>query len=259
VANSKTPSSATVRLGCTSGSGATLVDFCDVAPEKARSYEVGAKAELGKVLLTAALFRNERSNYRVPSNDPAQPAGLQVLDGRSRVDGVALGASGYVTPRWLVFANYTYLDGRVKQSVSDSCLASPSPACLNSAAIPDPQAGDRLMQTPKHSGSLFTSYRFPFGLELGYGLTYQGAFALHQRTLLQRRQFYSDDYLTQRLLVSYPLTDRLTAQLNVSNLFDEDYYTAIRNNVNATSGVITGGWASPGEARQATLSLFYSF
>ncbi|QGN56452.1 TonB-dependent receptor [Novosphingobium sp. Gsoil 351] len=259
VANSSTPSSATVRLGCTSGSGATFVNFCNVAPEKARSYEIGAKAEVGKVLLTAAAFRNERTNYRVPSNDPAQPAGLQVLDGRSRVDGIALGASGYVTPRWLVFANYTYLDGRVKQSVSDACLAAPSAACLNSAAIRDPQAGDRLLQTPEHSGSLFTSYRFPFGLEVGYGLTYQGSFALHQRTLLQRRQFKSDDYVTQRLLVSYPVTPRLAAQFNVQNLFDEDYYTSIRNNVNATSGVITGGWATPGDARQATLSLFYSF
>jgi len=235
------------------------VNFCDVAPEGARSYEVGAKAELGKVLLTAAVFRNERTNFRVPSNDPAQPAGLQALDGRSRVDGVALGASGYVTRRWLVFANYTYLDGRVRQSVSDGCLASPSAACLNGAALPDPQAGDRLLQTPEHSGSLFTSYRFPNGLELGYGLTYQGKFALHQRTLLQRRQFFSDDYVTQRLLVSYPITERLTAQLNVQNLLDEDYYTAIRNNVNATTGVITGGWATPGEARQATLGLFYNF
>jgi len=258
-ANSSTPSSATVRLGCTSGSGATFVNFCDVAPEKARSFEIGAKAELGKVLLTAALFRNERTNFRVPSNDPAQPAGLQVLDGRSRVDGIALGASGYVTPRWLVFANYTYLNGTVLQSVSDSCLATPSAACLNNATIRDAQAGDRLLQTPEHSGSLFTSYRFPFGLEIGYGLTYQGKFALHQRTLLQRTQFYSDDYLTHRLLVSYPITERLTAQVNVQNLTDEDYYTGIRNNVNATSGVITGGWATPGESRQATLSLYMSF
>ena len=258
-ANSLSPSSATVRLGCTTGSGASFVNFCDVAPEKARSYEIGAKAELGKVLLTAAFFRNERTNFRVPSNDPAQPSGLQVLDGRSRVDGIALGVSGYVTTRWLLFANYTYLDSTVLQSVSDTCLAAPSAACLNGAAIPDPQAGDRLLQTPTHSGSLFTSYRFPFGLELGYGLTYQGKFALHQRTLLQRTQFYSADYLTQRLLVSYPLTARLSAQVNIQNLFDEDYYTGIRNNVNATSGVITGGWATPGEARQATLSVFYSF
>jgi len=259
LANSKTPSSATVRLGCTTGSGATFVNFCDAAPEQARSYEVGIKADLGKVQLTAAAFRNERTNFRVPSNDPAQPAGLQVLDGRSRVDGIALGATGYITPNWLVFANYTYLDGRVRRSVSGSCIAAPSAACLNNAAIPDPQAGDRLIQTPEHSGSLFTSYKFPFGLELGYGLTYQGKFALHQRTVQQRQQFYSDGYVTQRLLVSYELREGLTAQLNVQNLFDKDYYTGIRNNVNATTGVITGGWATPGDARSAVFSLFYSF
>jgi catecholate siderophore receptor len=258
-ANSKTPSSSTVRLGCTSGSGATYSNFCDVAPEAAKSYEIGAKADIGHVQLTAALFRNDRTNFRVQSNDPVNPT-AQVLDGQSRVDGVALGVTGYITPAWTVFANYTYLNGRVEQSVSDKCLAQPGlSGCNNSAAIPDPQAGDRLVQTPEHSGSLFTSYRFPFGLEIGYGLTYQGAFALHQRTLLERNQFYSDDYITQRLLVSYQIRKGLTAQLNIQNLFDEHYYTGIRNNVNATTGVISGGWATPGDARSAVFSIFYNF
>jgi catecholate siderophore receptor len=72
-------------------------------------------------------------------------------------------------------------------------------------------------------------------------------------------QFRSDDYLIHRVFVSYPLTGRLTAQLNVQNLTDELYYTSIRNNVNATSGAITGGWATPGEGRSAVLSVFYSF
>jgi catecholate siderophore receptor len=262
-ANSKTPSSETVRLGCTSGSGATFVDFCDVAPETARNYEIGGKAELldRRLLLTAALFRNERTNYRVPSNDPSVPD-PQVLDGRSRVDGMALGATGNITPRWTLFANYTYLDGTVLQSVSDFCLANPSAACLNSGpggTIADPQAGDRLIQTPRHSGSLFTTYRFPFGLELGYGLTYQGRFATHQRNLLQRTQYFADDYLTHRLFVAYTFGKGLTAQLNVQNVTNARYFTAVRNNVNATSGAVTGGWATPGEDRSAVLSLFYSF
>jgi catecholate siderophore receptor len=29
--------------------------------------------------------------------------------------------------------------------------------------------------------------------------------------------------------------------------------------VNATTGIVTGGWAAPGEGRSAVLSLFYSF
>jgi catecholate siderophore receptor len=147
----------------------------------------------------------------------------------------------------------------VLQSVSDFCLANPSAACLNSAALPDPQRGDRLLQTPKHSGSLFTSYRLPFGLELGYGFTYQGGFPTHQRNLLQRTQYFTDDYLVHRLFASYAFRNGMTVQLNVQNATDELYFTNVRNNVNATSGAITGGWAMPGEARSAVLSLFYSF
>jgi len=260
VANARTPSSATVRLGCASGTGATFVNFCGVAPETARSYEIGVKAELlgRRLQLTAALFRNERSNFRVPSNEPGI-ADPQVLDGRSRVDGIALGASGNITRRWSIFANYTYLHGEVRQSVSDFCLANPGPLCLNSTAIPDPQAGDALIQTPKHSGSLFTTYTLPFGLQLGYGLTYQGRFATHQRNLLQRTQYYSDDWLIHRLFLSYEIAGGLTAQLNVTNFTDARYFTGIRNNVNATTGAVTGGWAVPGEGRSAVLSLFYSF
>jgi catecholate siderophore receptor len=254
--NAKTPASATVRQGCGVLGSPTAADPCAVAPEKAVNYEIGAKADLlnRKLQLTAALFRNERTNFRVPSNDPAQPAGLQVLDGRSRVDGLTLGASGYITPAWMVFANYTYLDSEVLQSVSNFCRE--TPGCV------DPQEGQEILQTPHHSGSLFTSYRLPFGLEIGYGLTYQGSFALNNHVIAAAGttpQFRSESYLVHRAFLSYPITEGLTAQLNIQNLTDERYYTGIRNNVNATTGAISGGWAIPGEGRSAVLSVFYNF
>ncbi|KAB7648023.1 TonB-dependent receptor [Polymorphobacter fuscus] len=259
--NAKTPSSATVRLGCgIPAPGAA--DLCAVAPETARNYEIGAKADLfdRKLQLTAALFRNERSNFRTPSNDPSLPTSLQVLDGRSRVDGVALGASGSITPAWTLFANYTYLDGKVLQSVSNFCLANPgTTGCANTAAIPDPQAGNQLIQTPKHSGSLFTSYRLPFGLELGYGFTYQGSFATNQSVLANPVQYRVEDYLIHRAFLSYAFAQGITAQLNIQNFTNEKYFTGVRNNVNATTGAVTGGWAVPGDGRSAVLSVFYSF
>jgi catecholate siderophore receptor len=282
--NAKTPTSATVRAGCGVPASPTAADPCAVAPEKARTFEIGAKASLAndKLLLTAALFRNERTNFRTPSNDPAQPNSLQVLDGKSRVDGIALGVTGNVTPEWAIFANYTYLDSEVRQSVSDYCLANPDPqpltvparsACANTAALRDPQAGDQLIQTPKHSGSLFTTYVFPFGLQIGYGVTYQGKFATNQRNVAQRTQFLVDDYLIHRAFVSYDFKNGLVAQLNVSNLTNEHYYTGVRNNVGAgvvapndsptpgavTGGAVSGGWATPGDARSAVFSLFYNF
>jgi catecholate siderophore receptor len=249
---SKTPSSQTVRLGCGVPSTASAADPCAVAPESAENIEAGVKAGLfgGKLELTAAIFRNERTNYRVPSNDPALPAGLQVLDGRARVDGVALGLSGQILPSWTVFANYTYLDGGIKQSISDRDLA---------AGVRDPQAGAILVQTPEHSGSLFTTYKLPFGLELGYGLTYQGPIALNVPTALQPVQFHANDYLIHRAYLAYTIGERATLQLNVQNFTDERYLTGIRNNVNATTGAVSGGWATPGDRRQAVLSLYYNF
>lgn len=249
--NSETPSIATVRLGCTSGSGATFSNFCGVAPEKARSFEIGAKADVlgGGLQLTAALFRNERTNFRVPTNDPIGTV-IQVLDGRARVDGVAIGATGNLTEAWSIFANYTYLDSKVLQSIADG------------TAGPDPQRGNVLIQTPKHSGSLWTTYMLPFGLQIGYGLTYQGRFATNQSVAGFPAQYRSDDYLIHRAMLSYALNDGVTVQLNVQNLTDEHYYTNVRNNIStsgSTIGTVTGGWAMPGEGRSARLSVFYSF
>lgn len=259
-ANSKTPSSATVRTGCGTivVSPPGVADPCAVAPEKARNLEVGAKADVlnGALQLTAALFRNERTNFRVPSNDPGQPASLQVIDGHSRVNGIALGAAGKINPNWSLFANYTYLDSKVKQSISDYCLDNPG---SNGCPAGDAQHGNVLIQTPKHSGSLWTTYLLPFGLQLGYGFTYQGKFAANQSVPANLVQYRSKPYLTQRAMLSYAFDNGLTAQLNVQNLLDKKYYTNIRSNVNATTGVVTGGWAMPGEGRAARLTLFYSF
>lgn len=133
--------------------------------------------------------------------------------------------------------------------MSDRCLANPSAACGNSAAVPDPQRNSYFVQTPEHSGSLFTTYKLPFGLEVGYGLTYQGSFALNAASLAAPTQYRSDDYLIHRAYLAYSFAGGLTAQVNVQNFTNEKYFTSIRNN----------GWAAPGEARSAVLSLFYSF
>ncbi len=270
--NSKTPTSATVRLGCGTliAAPAGALDPCDVKPEKALNYEIGAKADLfgRRLQLTAALFRNDRTNFRVATNDPIVTT-LPVTDGRSRVDGLALGASGNVTDAWAIFANYTYLKGKVIQSVSNFCLDNPASLravagvttnpCANSAAIPDPQAGQRLTNTPRHSGSLFTTYQTPFGAQIGYGLTYTGSFTLNNSALASGTAavpvniltpvFRSKSWLTHRAFVSYAVMSGLTAQLNVQNFTNKRYFTGIRNN----------GWATPGEARSAVLSLYYSF
>lgn len=239
--NSKNPTATSVRSGCGLATEATLGnDPCIAKPEQAVNYEIGGKIDLfdAKLQLTAALFRNERTNYRVTSNDPFIGT-LPVNDGKNRVDGITLGASGNITPDWTIFANYTYLDSEVKQSISDYD---------KSQGVLDAQAGNPMTNNPKHSGSLFTTYTLPFGMQVGYGLTYQGSFYLNNALTTPTTILYkSDAYTTHRAMLSYPVTADLTAQLNVQNFTNKKYYTSIRNN----------GWANPGEGRSWVFSLTY--
>ncbi|PTR09313.1 catecholate siderophore receptor [Novosphingobium sp. GV055] len=252
--NSKTPASSTVRSGCGVTSTTLLGDPCNVAPQTAVNFELGGKVDLaqGKLQLTASVFRNERTNYPVAANDPLVGT-TNVLDGRSQVDGVSLGLSGKITPAWTIFANAMYLDGVIKQSISNYCKnhlgATQTLPTGGTVTCPtsDVQAGNPVTNTPRWSGSLYTSYHLPFGLEVGYGLTYQGSWYLTNST--GAPMYKAPSYLTHRISLGYKLDNGLSAQINVQNLTDEKYYTSIRNN----------GWAVPGEGRSAVLTLGYAF
>ena len=249
--NSKLPSKASVDGACSAAN-------CRLKPETTENYEIGVKADLfdGQLLLTAALFRNDRNSIKVNSNDPTLPD--QTLDGKQRVEGVSLGASGSITPNWTISANYMYLKSKIQQGVSNYCLANPGAAgCGNSADFVDPTAGSQLANTPKHSGSLFSTYRLPFGLELGYGLTYQGKFLLNQPTLAQLAAdnyvpYRVPSYTIHRFMASYPITENLMAQVNVQNFTNKKYVTTVRNNIG-------NSWAQPAPTRSAVFSLNYKF
>ena len=255
--NSKLPSKAAVDSACSATT-------CTTKPETTENYEIGVKADLfdNKLLLTASLFRNDRNQIKVAAGDFAESE--QRLDGRQRVEGISLGASGNITTNWTISANYMYLKSEIKQGVSDFCLANPGQGLCggtgntaNSVAFPDPTRGYALTNTPKHSGSLFTTYRFNFGLELGYGLTYQGKFLLNTPTNAQLVAgtyvaYYVPSYTIHRFMASYPITDKLKAQVNVQNFTNEKYVTTVRNNVN-------GSWAQPAPTRSAVFNLSYSF
>lgn len=235
--NSETPSQATVNGTCTATN-------CNVEPEEGQSYELGGKIDLngGRLSLTAALFSNQRSAFRVDSGVP----GLQQqLDGASRVEGVTLGASGLITDDWSVFANYTYLESELEQSISSALVGGGQVDFL---------AGDPLPNTPEHSFGVWTTYELSQvrrGFLIGYGVNYQGEYTFTRQSAIAPL-YYTPDYFTHRAMVAYPLTDRAVLQLNVNNLFDEEYYERVRNNAG-------NGWATPGAGRSTTLSLYYRF
>jgi catecholate siderophore receptor len=230
-ANSKTPSKASVNGACNAAT-------CEVDPETAANIELGTKWALfhEKLLLSGAVFRNDRQNYKVadPAN-PDNPTGMQQLDGQARVDGVILGAAGKITNAWSVHAQYTHLDSEVLQSVSDR---------VKETTGIDAQAGNPLPNTPKNSASLWTTWSHA-GWTLGYGASWMSDFVASSVANAP----VLEGYATQRAMVGYQVNEQLSLQLNIDNLADRQYFTRIRNN----------GWATPGAARSATLSATYRF
>jgi catecholate siderophore receptor len=172
----------------------------------------------------------------VASGDPTIPE--QQLDGNSRVDGVAIGAAGAIGEKWSLFANYTYLDSEVMQSISDRLL--------NGGTI-DILAGDPLPNTPEHSASLWTTYRISPSFMIGYGVTYQGEYTF-ARANATANLYYTPDYVVHRAMATYELSAKLALQVNIDNVTDEVYFERVRNNA-------TSGWATPGSARTGVISL----
>ena len=243
--NSETPSKASVNGACTVAVDVTLgTSNCNVDPEGAVNTELGTKWDLygGALSLTAAIFRNDRENYKVSDpNNPDNPSGEQQLDGQARVDGLLLGVSGRLRDNWMVYANYARLDSEVLQGVSDR------QAGLGN----DYTRGDRLTNTPEDSLGLWTTYDISSQWQVGYGVNYLGKVWLtqHNASNPDGPLVTAPGYTTHRAMVNWNATQQLSLQLNATNLFDKEHYTRPRNN----------GWSTPGEARSVVLTANYTF
>ncbi|HJQ62581.1 MAG TPA: TonB-dependent receptor, partial [Burkholderiales bacterium] len=197
-------------------------------PEKNRSYEAGAKWDLlrGNVLLNAALFRIEKTNARTP--DPL--TGVQALAGEVRVDGAELGIVGRITPAWQVFGGYTWLDGEIVKS----------PQIGTGADAGIPAEGKAFPNTPQHSASLWSTYRFAGTWEAGAGLVY-----VSKRYLNNFETALTDGYTRADATLAYH-QPRYDLRLSLLNVTDELYFDTA-----------SAGRAVPTEGRKVLLTLTY--
>jgi catecholate siderophore receptor len=196
-----------------------------IEPEKTYTYEVGTKWDLfrDRLLVSLAGFRVEKTNARTPGLLPDEPP--QVLEGRQRVYGAELGVTGTVTRDWTVFAAYTYLDSEILTS--------------NTRA----EIGRELLNTPKNSLSIWTSYQFPLKLNVGGGLRFVDD-RYGNNTNTRRVGSYS----TIDAMASYTLTEHIDLRLNLYNLNDAYYFDRLG-----------GGHLIPGAARSANVSFNFRF
>jgi len=172
-----------------------------LAPEKDRTFEIGAKAQAlnGRLALQAAVFETRMENARV--GDPTNPANPQILAGEERVRGFEADAIGHLTDELEIIAGYTHLDSRTVKSTDPASVGAP------------------LLNTAPNQANLWLEYEFVKSLEVGGGLNYLG-----------RRAADVDDtahvpgYVTFDAMASYQLTKQIKLQINAYNLTNKYYF-----------------------------------
>jgi catecholate siderophore receptor len=201
----------------------------DLGPVKAKTYEAGAKTNWldGKLVTTAAVFRTEVDNAQ--TNDPENPT-LTVLNGDQRVDGLELGAQGYLTEHLEIIAGYTYLDGKTLSSGTTAFV------------------GKALPNVARNAANLWAEYELTDAWEIGAGGNWLGArFADSGETAT------IPGYVVWNAMASFKLSRTVSLQLNVLNLtnklyYDNSYYTSAAEN-----------HVYPGAGRTAKLTIRATF
>lgn len=151
-------------------------------PERGAGWEAGIKAELLNRKLFATLAYFDITKQNVLSADPFNPP-FSVATGEQRSRGFDFDISGQILPGWNMIASYAYIDAEVTEDKT----------------IP---VGNRLIGTPQHSASVWTTYQIQKGrlrgLGVGVGVNFVGerfgdldnSFTLEPYSLFDAAIFY---------------------------------------------------------------------
>ena len=212
-------------------SGSTTVLDGSIAPEEAKSWEVGAKLDIpGRVTGNVALFDIKKRNVLVANSEG--PVTLYSAAGEVRSRGLEVDLTGQLSDRWNMIGSYAYTDAEVTQ---------------------DPTyKGKKLQNVAKNTGSLSAVYDFGTviggdQLRVGAGARYVG-----ERAGNAVNDFDLPSYTVADAFASYDTRvegQKVKFQLNVKNLFDRTYYTSAASRF----------FVSMGDARQVTLSSTLEF
>jgi len=212
-------------------SGSSTVLDGSIAPEEAKSWELGARLDMpGRVTGNIALFDIKKRNVLVANSEG--PTTIYSAAGEVRSRGLEMDLTGQLSDHWSMIGSYAYTDAEVTED-------------------PD-YKGKRLQNVAKNSGSLSAVYDFGSviggdQLRVGAGARYVG-----ERAGNAVNDFDLPSYTVADAFATYDTKvegQKVKFQLNVKNLFDRTYYTSAASRF----------FVSMGDSRQVSLSSTLEF
>lgn len=212
-------------------------DGTRLEPREGKNYEVGIKSEFydRRLNTSLALYYIDQkklpvvdSGYSVPGSDGLISA---YKSEDAKTQGVDVEVTGEVLPDWNLSASYTY--GRTEDTKHNQ------------------------LQTimPEHMVKLWTAYRLPGILNkmtVGGGINWQSEinFSYSSWMFANPVEAKQEAYATADLMAKYDFSSKLSATLNINNIFDKKYLSSLDQTFN--SGFY-------GDPRNALVSFKYNF
>ncbi|MBB3101714.1 TonB-dependent siderophore receptor [Azomonas macrocytogenes] len=179
-------------------------------PDEGDSYEGGIKGEWFHGRLNASL-----AYFEIREDNRAEYAGFNVERNESYYEGIKaktkgleLELSGEIAPGWNIQTGYTWMT--IRRDDDNKKITT---------------------EQPEHQFKLYTTYRLPgiFNkLTVGGGANYQGTTWMDVSNPVKGTvQNHQEAFWLVNLMSKYQFTDKLSATLNINNLFDKYYYTNI--------------------------------
>ena len=205
-------------------------------PQETNHYEVGGKWDVlkNKLALNAAIYHTENENQF--TQDPITLNWLQ--EGKTRVQGVELGVVGQITDAWNVSAGIAHMKTKQKNQQSFNTTTGQKTVT------------DSVRWSPDWTASLWTTYDIA-GFKLGLGARYVD----EQKRVITDSTAPANmpkvpSYIVFDAMAGYSFNKNASVNLNVYNLADKDYISALNNG---------GSRLVLGQPRSAALTFNYKF
>ncbi|WP_151716833.1 catecholate siderophore receptor Fiu [Acinetobacter sp. TUM15071] len=213
----------------------TGINSSAAKPQETNHYEVGAKWDVlkNKLALNAAVYRTENENQF--TTDPITKESVQ--EGKTRVEGVELGVVGQITDAWNISAGVAHMKTKQKNQQSFGTTG-------------EKTVTDSVRWSPDWTATLWTTYDIA-GFKVGLGARYVD----EQKRVITDSTAPANmpkvpSYVVFDAMAGYSFNKNASLNLNVYNLADKDYISALNNG---------GSRFVLGQPRSAALTFNYKF
>ncbi len=198
-----------------------------IDPQVGSNYELGWKGEFydGRLNANVAVYQVKRDNATERAGTISGVSYYRAISG-TETNGYDLELSGEVLPGWNVSGSYSHSRTENADGVR------------------------QLTYYPLDTFKFWNAYNFDgalHNLTVGAGVRWNSKMSVAYAALGGKA--VQDDYFVTDAMARYRFNEHLSASLNVSNVFDKKYYTAIQ----------TLAYGYYGEPRNATLDVKYEF